>query len=139
MDSSKILEGTGECSSTESGWTTYIASPVDEHDHTDYDDDDDDDNGSLGEKAYKKVAQEDVDNVDSDDSMASDASSGPSDQGHLLGRSCGFGHAGNRAESKYVGKKHNQQEEKKKHHEQIKAEKDKSGNRANSAGRSKKT
>ncbi|KAK4423644.1 hypothetical protein Salat_1947300 [Sesamum alatum] len=139
MDSSKILEGTGECSSSESGWTTYIASPVedDEHDHTDYDDDDD--AGSVGVKAYKKVAEEDADNVDSDDSMASDASSGPIDQGHLLGRSCGFGHAGNRDERKYVGKKHNLQEEKIKHHEQIKAEKDKPGNRANSTGRSKKT
>ncbi|KAI3452952.1 hypothetical protein Pfo_009615 [Paulownia fortunei] len=129
---------TEECSSSESGWTTYIASPDHEHNHADNEDDEE---GSIGDQGYKKDAEEDAEDVDSDDSMASDASSGPSDQGHLyrhVGRSRGFGHAGNRDERKYVDKKHNQQEEKKKHHEQIKAEKDKSGHRANSAGRSKK-
>lgn len=138
MDSSKILSGTEECSSSESGWTTYIASPDHEHNHADNEDDEDD---NIGQQGYKKDVQEEAEDADSDDSMASDASSGPSDQGYLyghLGRSRGFCHAGKRDEKKYVGKKHNQQEEKKKHHEQIKGEKDKSGQKANSAGRLKK-
>ncbi|KAH6762967.1 hypothetical protein C2S52_020400 [Perilla frutescens var. hirtella] len=140
MDSSKILPGSEECSSSESGWTTYIASPDLEQDPADNEDDDDDDR-SIGQQGYKKGAAAKAtaaEDADSDDSMASDASSGPSDQRFsygFLGRSLGFGHAANKDQRKSVAKKHNQQEEKKK---QKKGEKDNSGNRANSAGRLKK-
>lgn len=138
MDSSKILPGSEECSSSESGWTTYIASPDLEHDEAENEDDDDEDDedGSIGHQVFKKQEE-----ADSDDSMASDASSGPSDQRYSYGylaRSCGFGHAGKKDQKKSVAKKHNQQEEKKKKKKQIKGEKDSSGNRGNSAGRLKK-
>ncbi|KAG6405568.1 hypothetical protein SASPL_133159 [Salvia splendens] len=127
MDPSKI--GTEECSSSESGWTTYIASPNPEDEYADQneeddDDDDDDDDGSVAQKGFKKVAREEA-AADSDDSMASDASSGPTDQYYYLGRSHGgFIHAGRNNQRKWTAKK---QEEKKK---QIKGEKDKSGNSA---------
>lgn len=134
MDSSKILPGNEECSSSESGWTTYIASPDLEHDEAENEDDDED--GSIGHQVFKKQ-----DEADSDDSMASDASSGPSDQRYSYGylaRSRGFVHAGKNDQKKSVAKKHNQQEEKKKKKKQIKGEKDSSGSRGNSAGRLKK-
>lgn len=132
MDSSKILPGSEECSSSESGWTTYIASPDLEHDQAENEDEDED--GSIGHQVLKKQEE-----ADSDDSMASDASSGPSDQRFSCGylaRSRDFGHAGKKDQKKFVAKNHNQQEEKKK--KQIKGEKEKSGNRGNSAGRLKK-
>lgn len=121
MDSSKVVQGAEECSSSESGWTMYIDSPDKGYKRED-DDDDDDDDGHVEQQGYKKKDD------DSDDSMASDASSGPSYQGNLS-------HAGKGDERKYVGKKHIQQEEKKKkkQHEQKKIEK------ANNAGRLKKT
>lgn len=138
MDSSKILSGSEECSSSESGWTTYIASPDLEQDGADNEDDDED--CSIGQQRYKKGSKEAAaaEDADSDDSMASDASSGPSDQRFsygFLGISRGFGHAANKDQRKSAAKKHNQQEEKKK---QKKGERDNSGNRANSAGRLKK-
>ena len=131
MDPSKI--GSEECSSSESGWTTYIASPdLLEHEYADQnneDDDDDDGDVKIARKGFKKVEQEEA-AADSDDSMASDASSGPSDQYGYLGRSHGgLSHAGSNNQRKAAAKK---QEEKKK---QITGEKDKSGN---SAGRLKK-
>lgn len=139
MDSSKISE---ECSSSESGWTTYIASPDIEHDYAENEEDDGvDEDANLRQKGYKKRAQvEEEEAADSDDSMASDASSGPSDQrcSHgYLGRNNGFSHAGsnNGRKSVAIAKKLNQKEEKKK---QIKGEKDKSGNKADSGGRLKK-
>lgn len=137
MDSSKISE---ECSSSESGWTTYLASPDIEHD--DYAENEEDDNvdedARLRQKGYKKQAQIEEEAADSDDSMASDASSGPSDQRcsyGYLGRNNGFSHAGSNNGRTSVAKKLNQKEEKKK---QIKGEKEKSGNKANSGGRLKK-
>ncbi|KAG6398985.1 hypothetical protein SASPL_140457 [Salvia splendens] len=131
MDPSKI--GSEECSSSESGWTTYIASPdLLEHEYADRnneDDDDDDNDVNIARKGFKKVEQEEA-AADSDDSMASDASSGPSDQYGYIGRSHGgLSHVGSNNQRKAAAKK---QEEKKK---QIKGEKDKSGN---SAGRLKK-
>lgn len=134
MDPSKI--GSEECSSSESGWTTYIASPDLEQDYAGNQDDDDDDVvgdcGKADRKVLRKVEQEEA-AADSDDSMASDASSGPSDQYGYLGRSHGgFSHAGGNNQRKSATKK---QEEKKKKKKQIKGEKDKSGN---SAGRMKK-
>ncbi|KAJ9709510.1 hypothetical protein PVL29_001134 [Vitis rotundifolia] len=70
MDSSQVLgDGAEECSSSESGWTTYIASP--DH-HHEVDDDEND-----KEKTDKTDNDDDDDDDDNDhDSMASDASSG---------------------------------------------------------------
>lgn len=76
MESSKNLSGSTEgCSSSESGWTTYIASPMEEEDaecgeneDENYEIDNDDANDAEGDNGGQ----------DSDDSMASDASSGPS-------------------------------------------------------------
>lgn len=67
-----------ECSSSESGWTTYISSPMkeDEEDVIDevyYE-------GHRIKKDRRKDANEYENNKDSDDSMTSDASSGPSYQ-----------------------------------------------------------
>lgn len=136
MDSSKISE---ECSSSESGWTTYLASPDIEHDgYAENEEDDVDQHANTRQKGYKKRAQVEEEAADSDDSMASDASSGPSDQRcsyGYLGRNHGFSHAGSNNERTSVAKKLNQKEEKKK---QIKGEKDKSGNKGNSGGRLKK-
>ncbi|XP_010261658.1 PREDICTED: prostatic spermine-binding protein-like [Nelumbo nucifera] len=76
MESSQLFGGTEECSSSESGWTMYIASPIHnddgDDDHHDYEEEDDD--GNDGNSS-------DDDN-DSDDSMASDASTGPSHREH---------------------------------------------------------
>ncbi|KAJ0245454.1 Protein SOB FIVE-LIKE 3 [Hirschfeldia incana] len=65
-----------ECSSSESGWTTYISSPMkeDEEEVSDefyYE-------GHITENDGRKYVNEYENNKDSDDSMASDASSGPS-------------------------------------------------------------
>ncbi|KAL9293347.1 hypothetical protein AtEden1_Chr3g0192111 [Arabidopsis thaliana] len=67
-----------ECSSSESGWTTYLSSPMEEEeeeviDEVYYE-------GHIIEKDIRKYANEYEINKDSDDSMASDASSGPSYQ-----------------------------------------------------------
>ncbi|EFH53487.1 hypothetical protein ARALYDRAFT_323049 [Arabidopsis lyrata subsp. lyrata] len=64
-----------ECNSSESGWTTYISSPLEEEeeeviDEVYYE-------GHSIEKDRRKFANEYENNKDSDDSMASDASSGP--------------------------------------------------------------
>ncbi|XP_042023998.1 protein SOB FIVE-LIKE 4-like [Salvia splendens] len=124
--------GSEECSSSESGWTTYIASPdLLEHEYADQnnEDDDNDDDVNIARKGFKKAEQEEA-AADSDDSMASDASSGPSDKYGYHGRSHGgLSLAGSNNQRKAAAKK---QEEKKK---QIKGERDKSGN---SAGRLKK-
>ncbi|XP_057787270.1 protein SOB FIVE-LIKE 1-like [Salvia miltiorrhiza] len=124
MDPPKI--GSEECSSSESGWTTYIASPDLEHDYADHnEDEDDEDDATIARKGLKKVEQQEA-AADSDDSMASDASSGPSDQYGYLGRShhAGTNNQRNSAAKKHQGKK-----------KQIKQEKDKS---PNTAGRLKK-
>ncbi|VVB09193.1 unnamed protein product [Arabis nemorensis] len=67
-----------ECSSSESGWTTYISSPikVDEDEVVDEDYHEGYDIYSY----YRKGEKEEEKNKDSDDSMASDASSGPNYQ-----------------------------------------------------------
>ncbi|KZV27502.1 ATPase family AAA domain-containing protein 2 [Dorcoceras hygrometricum] len=121
MDSSKILEDTEECSSNESGWTMYIASPVHELGYDDYEDEE---YCSTDEQIYERdgAGREDGD-VDSDDSMASDASSGPSYQGQSYGFR-GFGHAWNKSQNKHVDEKNHKQEEEK-HFKQKKAAKDK--------------
>ncbi|KAF8095586.1 hypothetical protein N665_0329s0007 [Sinapis alba] len=65
-----------ECSSSESGWTTYISSPMEEEeeevtDEVYYE-------GHITGKDQRKHVKEYENNKDSDDSLASDASSGPS-------------------------------------------------------------
>jgi len=60
-----------ECHSSESGWTMYIGSPMDDGGHSDDSDND--------EEGIETSPQNDDD--ESDDSMASDASSGPSHLG----------------------------------------------------------
>ncbi|KAM7479780.1 hypothetical protein LguiA_027993 [Lonicera macranthoides] len=70
MDSSKIFGGgSEECHSSESGWTTYICSPV-------HGGDDDDDEGDGNGYGYGH-GHNDVYKDGSDDSLASDASSHP--------------------------------------------------------------
>ncbi|KAG5247466.1 hypothetical protein OIU77_021333 [Salix suchowensis] len=70
MDPSKHILGAEGCSSSESGWTMYLASPMQEDDYEcSYDG-----NGYNARnvsRTYRSAADE-----DSDDSMASDASSG---------------------------------------------------------------
>ncbi|XP_020228662.1 uncharacterized protein LOC109809695 isoform X2 [Cajanus cajan] len=66
--------GAEECHSSESGWTMYIGSPVDDNDDGDNHKSDDD------EHCTQARPQDDYDDA-SDDSMASDASSGPSHHG----------------------------------------------------------
>ncbi|KAK7273243.1 hypothetical protein RIF29_14292 [Crotalaria pallida] len=75
MDSFKQMWGAEGCSSSESGWTMYIASPMQEDDagcsneNEGYHD-------VYGKNRIKKQGTK-VDEGESDDSMASDASSGP--------------------------------------------------------------
>ncbi|KAJ6759713.1 hypothetical protein OIU79_024722 [Salix purpurea] len=77
MESSQIFV-TEECHSSESGWTMYLGSPIQDDggggggDDENSDDGDSSDGGGSDNKSY---------NDDSDDSMASDASSGPSHHG----------------------------------------------------------
>nr|XP_034901463.1 uncharacterized protein LOC118039011 [Populus alba] len=74
MDSSKHILGSEGCSSSESGWTMYLASPMQEDDEEcSYDANDY--NARNVSKNYRSAAD-----GDSDDSMASDASSGPHHQ-----------------------------------------------------------
>ncbi|KAK7330244.1 hypothetical protein VNO77_24432 [Canavalia gladiata] len=68
MEASQIFEGAEECHSSESGWTMYIGSPID-----------DDKESDKRENEGTEADPEDYQN--SDDSMASDASSGPSHYG----------------------------------------------------------
>ncbi|KAJ4707189.1 acidic leucine-rich nuclear phosphoprotein 32 family member B-like [Melia azedarach] len=79
MDYSKYPFSTEGCSSSESGWTMYIDSPMQEDDmdcyNEDYDNNDRKSNHNHG--IYNEDNKE-----DSDDSMASDASSGPSHHQH---------------------------------------------------------
>nr|XP_043608691.1 protein SOB FIVE-LIKE 1-like [Erigeron canadensis]XP_043608692.1 protein SOB FIVE-LIKE 1-like [Erigeron canadensis]XP_043608693.1 protein SOB FIVE-LIKE 1-like [Erigeron canadensis] len=71
MSSSKIYGD--ECESSESGWTMYIVSSIDDDSRNkNYDD-----RSSSGQRNPVVINDEDV---DTDDSMASDASSGPGQQ-----------------------------------------------------------
>ncbi|KAL4567972.1 hypothetical protein LXL04_023570 [Taraxacum kok-saghyz] len=81
MEFSKYLGVVEECSSSESGWTMYIVSPMHEtndnhHQHHNHDHVDDWICTSHGDYSTYH-------NEDSDDSMVSDASSGPIPQGIL--------------------------------------------------------
>lgn len=132
MESSKVPGDSEECCSSESGWTTYIGSPVD-------DNNDDDDDHSTDKTVDKDEKDEDEDG--SDDSMASDASSGPSHRGLPYGSSKGSRVSGNskhsesQDQSKFPsGKKQYKQVEKKVNEKRIKGEKEVTGHNANSGG-----
>ncbi|CAK7326449.1 unnamed protein product [Dovyalis caffra] len=79
MEFSKIMGCTEECSGTsgsESGWTSYIASPIKENN---FDDDNDDSKNKQGDCRKGNHGNDGVGGGgESDDSMTSDASSGPS-------------------------------------------------------------
>uniref|UniRef100_A0A1J3J0W8 Uncharacterized protein n=1 Tax=Noccaea caerulescens TaxID=107243 RepID=A0A1J3J0W8_NOCCA len=64
-----------ECSSSESGWTTYISSPIKVDENEDVDEDYHESYNIYS--YYRKGENEEERDKDSDDSMASDASSGP--------------------------------------------------------------
>lgn len=64
-----------ECQSSESGWTMYLGSSIND-DNNDVDDHDSTISNGYHGGYRRKTAAED-DDVDTDDSMASDASSGP--------------------------------------------------------------
>lgn len=122
MESSKVLGGSEECSSSESGWTMYIASPV--HEDNYYENNDLDHSGNKDEYSDK-----------SDDSMASDASSRPSHQKlpygstkvghHVLGhfKQSSDPWEDRRSKCCSSGKKPSKQAEKKTHEKRTKAEK----------------
>ncbi|KAJ1435419.1 hypothetical protein SESBI_04925 [Sesbania bispinosa] len=77
MDSFKQIWGAEGCSSSESGWTMYIASPMQEDDAGCSNENDGYHHHDIyGENRRKKQGAK-VDEEESDDSMASDASSGP--------------------------------------------------------------
>ncbi|CAL0318768.1 unnamed protein product [Lupinus luteus] len=75
MDSYKQIWGVEGCSSSESGWTMYIDSPMKEDD-AGCSNENDGYCEIYGENSRKKQGIK-VDAEESDDSMASDASSGP--------------------------------------------------------------
>ncbi|GFZ18380.1 hypothetical protein Acr_27g0001190 [Actinidia rufa] len=129
MDSSKVLGDSEECSSSESGWTMYIASPIREY--SNFENDEEDDHGE-----YKKG-----NNDESDDSMASDASSRPSHpelngsgkRSHVFGN---FKHSESKVHSKFSsGRKPYEQVEKKTHEKTIKAVKEVPGHYAHSGAK----
>lgn len=77
MDNSKYPFGTEGCSSSESGWTMYIDSPVQEDEMECYNEED---YSNDRKSNYNDGIHGGFNKEDSDDSMASDASSGPSHQ-----------------------------------------------------------
>ncbi|XP_068638619.1 protein SOB FIVE-LIKE 2-like [Aristolochia californica] len=86
MEPNQLFGGPEECSSNESGWTMYIASPMHGHDVDDDDggvfddnvvDDASGDDDTDGDDDRSSSDDDDATGDDSDDSMASDASSGP--------------------------------------------------------------
>lgn len=78
MDSFKQIWGSAEgCSSSESGWTMYIASPMQEDDAGCSNENDGYHDIYGGENRRKKQGVKVDEDQESDDSMASDASSGP--------------------------------------------------------------
>ena len=83
MESLKHLLHEEGCSSSESGWTMYISSPMEEDfvEFCNYHDDEDD-NKSHFRKQHQHYGKKKEDE-DSDDSLASDASSGPSHYQHI--------------------------------------------------------
>ncbi|XP_038699397.1 protein SOB FIVE-LIKE 3-like [Tripterygium wilfordii] len=90
MDLSKHASSKEGCSSSESGWTMYITSPMGK-----------DDEECTGDDNSDRHIEEDDRNTDdpekeSDDSMASDASSGPSHQQKLTNYRNNYGKTGSK-------------------------------------------
>ncbi|KAG4399555.1 hypothetical protein GLYMA_08G254600v4 [Glycine max] len=120
MDSFKQIWGSAEgCSSSESGWTMYIASPMQEDDAGCSNENDGyHDNNIYGENRRKKQGAQ-VDEEESDDSMASDASSGPVHYHHAYThRQSSHGTAASKKDkqdhgSKFSSKKNANKQEKK--------------------------
>ncbi|XP_028778060.1 uncharacterized protein LOC114734606 [Neltuma alba] len=81
MESSRQSMGAEGCSSSESGWTMYIASPMEEDDCSNMENEANED-GFYGENNNRRRGKKKKDEEDSDDSMASDASSGPTHHHH---------------------------------------------------------
>ncbi|TQD81983.1 hypothetical protein C1H46_032446 [Malus baccata] len=83
MEPLRNFYGTEGCSSSESGWTTYIASPMqeDEPECSNIEDVGYENHHHIAYLTRKKVGKDDN---ESDDSMASDASSGPSHHHDLV-------------------------------------------------------
>ncbi|PQM39407.1 uncharacterized protein Pyn_14373 [Prunus yedoensis var. nudiflora] len=107
MDPFRNISSIEGCSSSESGWTTYIASPVQEDDAecSNTEDADYDNHNRIKYHAKDKIVEDDN---ESDDSMASDASSGPSHHHHLVSSkskdskaASGFGFKRNNKQSKH--------------------------------------
>ncbi|CAA6670663.1 unnamed protein product [Spirodela intermedia] len=69
MDSSQLVGGAEECSSSESGWTMYLASPM--HGQAQIEDEGETSEEDYGDHGGASGGGEDG------DSLASDASSGP--------------------------------------------------------------
>ncbi|KAL3501582.1 hypothetical protein ACH5RR_036031 [Cinchona calisaya] len=143
-DSSENLGGTEECSSNESGWTMYIASPThesnpDDDDDDDEDEDEDEDEDNAERKEYEDVHDEYGGEGESDDSMTSDASSGPSHQGGPRGTSRRshdrhiFEHEGGKVKRSSSGKKDYKQDEKRPSAVKTKAAKEEQGHKGKSA------
>ncbi|KAI3700014.1 hypothetical protein L2E82_44627 [Cichorium intybus] len=140
MEFSKYLGVEEECSSSESGWTMYIVSPMHEtsnhhhhhhghdHDHDHHHNHDDIDDGiyEISHGQYNTYHNE-----DSDDSMVSDASSGPCRQGILRGSSKRRKHAVN----KNLLGKNQRQVEKKLYERTQRAEKEKHKTRVDNKAR----
>ena len=92
MESLKQFSGVEGCSSSESGWTMYISSPMEEDQvecSNDIHDDDDDDDHDNKHQIKKHNSDKKNEDDDSDDSLASDASSGPSHPQHTYPHSQG--------------------------------------------------
>ncbi|KAK2357662.1 protein SOB FIVE-LIKE [Trifolium repens] len=81
MKPSKIFGSEEECQSSESGWTMYIGSHIEDDDGDIY-------SGEYEETTHEAYPEDD----ESDDSMVSDASSGPSHQhGNNIDKGVNYG------------------------------------------------
>ncbi|KAK4373275.1 hypothetical protein RND71_008659 [Anisodus tanguticus] len=132
MESSKLPGGTEECSSSESGWTMYIASPTHQYHH----EDDGDDERTLRKRdknVYNDDGDDDNEYVGSDESLTSDASSSPAhqevctsiDKSH---RKLQFKHA-EKETKKFSSKEHNREVKTELYDSKIKAAKEDSGHK----------
>ncbi|XP_060183228.1 protein SOB FIVE-LIKE 2 [Lycium barbarum] len=134
MELSKLPGGTKECSSSESGWTMYIASPIHQYHHEDEDDDDDDERTSRKRDKNLYDDDDDGEDVGSDDSLVSDASSGPGHQEvcTTIDKSHGklrLKHA-EKETKKFPSKEYNREVKKKLFDMNIKAAKEDSGHKS---------
>ncbi|KAF5457582.1 hypothetical protein F2P56_021673 [Juglans regia] len=82
MESYKDLLGAGRTSSSESGWTMYIASPCMEEEDAERSDNHDGDHHDKRQIRMNRKYVKKKEDYDSDDSLTSDASSVPSYSRH---------------------------------------------------------